>query len=184
MNITDPWPWYVSGPVLGLFPALLLLLGNRMFGVSNNLRHICAAIIPGRTSYFLYDWKGEGGWNLAFAAGILTGGAVAATWLDGADAVAISDATRASLASLGVERFDGIAPRDVFNWQALLTWKGFVLIVGGGFLVGFGTAYAGGCTSGHGLSGIGDLQLPSVIALIGFFAGGIAGTFLLLPLLL
>lgn len=184
MNLFDPWPWYVAGPMLGLFPALLLLLGNRMFGVSSNLRHFCAAIVPGRTKYFQYDWKREGGWNLAFAAGIFCGAVIAANLPGGGDVVAIADSTRASLAALGVERFDGIAPRDVFNWAALLTWKGLALIVGGGFLVGFGTAYAGGCTSGHGLSGIADLQLPSLVALIGFFAGGIAGTFLLLPLLL
>ena len=184
MNLFDPWPWYVAGPILGLFPALLLLLGNRLFGVSSNLRHLCAAILPGRTKYFQYDWQREGGWNLAFAAGIFCGALIAAHLLGAGQVVAIADGTRASLAALGVERFDGIAPRDVFNWSALLTWKGLALIVGGGFLVGFGTAYAGGCTSGHGLSGIADLQLPSLIALIGFFAGGIAGTFLLLPLLL
>jgi len=181
---SEPWPWYVAGPILGLFPALLLLLGNRMFGVSNNLRHICAAIAPGRSRYFAYDWKREGGWNLAFAAGILAGGFIAGTLFANPDPIAIAEDTRASLAALGVDRFDGLAPADVFHWRALLTWQGLALIVGGGVLVGFGTAYAGGCTSGHGLTGIADLQLPSLIALIAFFAGGIAGTFLLLPLLL
>ena len=178
-----PLPWYVAGPLLGLFPALLLILGNRMFGVSSNLRHICAAIRPQRAGYFSYDWKGES-WNLAFAAGILAGGFIAGTWLANPNPVAIGDDTRAALASLGVTSFDGLAPSDLFNWRALLSWPGAALILGGGFLVGFGTAYAGGCTSGHGLTGIADLQLPSLIALAGFFAGGILGTFVLLPLIL
>lgn len=188
LNLTcmfsDPWPWYVAGPILGLFPALLLLLGNRMLGVSNNLRHVCAALAPGQSRYFAYDWKGVGGWNLAFAAGICAGGFVAGTLFANPDPVAIASETRASLAALGVDRFDGLAPADIFNWGALLTWQGVALLVGGGVLVGFGTAYAGGCTSGHGLTGIADLQLPSLIALAAFFAGGIAGTHLLLPLLL
>jgi uncharacterized membrane protein YedE/YeeE len=174
----------VAGPILGLFPALLLILGNRMFGVSNNLRHICAAVTPRGTGYFGYDWRREGGWNLAFAAGILAGGFVAGTLVASPEPVAIADQTRASLSALGVQRFDGLAPADLFSWDALLTWRGVLLILGGGFLVGFGTAYAGGCTSGHGLSGIADLQLPSLIALIAFFAGGIIGTFVLLPLIL
>lgn len=180
----NPWPWYVAGPILGLFPALLLILGNRMFGVSSNLRHLCAAVTPRGTGYFGYDWRREGGWNLAFAAGILAGGFIAGTLLASPEPVAIPGETRASLAALGVQRFDGLAPADLFAWDALATWRGALLILGGGFLVGFGTAYAGGCTSGHGLSGIADLQLPSLIALIAFFAGGIIGTFVLLPLIL
>ena len=179
-----PLPWYIAGPLLGLFPALLLILGNRMFGVSSNLRHMCAAITPARTGYFAHDWKREGGWNLAFAAGILAGGYLAATWLANPNPVAIGDDTRGALSALRITAFDGLAPPDLFNWRALLTWRGASVILGGGFLVGFGTAYAGGCTSGHGLTGIADLQLPSLIALAGFFAGGIIGTFVLLPLIL
>lgn len=178
-----PWPWYIAGPILGLFPALLLLLGNRMFGVSSNLRHICAAFSPKPAGYFAYDWRKEGGWNLAFAAGILLGGFIAGTLLPSPDPIAIADETRAALAALGIQSFSGLAPSDLFSWEALLSWRGIFLIAGGGLLVGFGTAYAGGCTSGHGLSGIADLQLPSVLALIGFFAGGIIGTFVLLPFL-
>ena len=184
MSALDPWPWYVAGPVLGLFPALLLILGNRMFGVSSNLRHLCAAIARTPSGYFAYDWRREGGWNLAFAAGILAGGFIAGTLLRNPEPVAIAAETRAALAALGVRDFGGLAPFDLFSWDALLSWRGLLLIVGGGFLVGLGTAYAGGCTSGHGLSGIADLQLPSLIALMGFFAGGIIGTFVLLPLIL
>ena len=182
--LTRPWPWYVAGPLVGLLPAVFLLVGNRLFGVSSNLRHLCAAVSPCGIDYLTYDWRREGGWNLAFAGGILAGGFIAGYLFANPDPVAIAASTRSALLSLGIQDFTGLIPSDLFNWAHLMTPGGLALIVGGGFLVGFGTAYAGGCTSGHGLSGIADLQVSSVIALIGFFAGGIAGTFLLLPLLL
>ncbi len=181
--LLDPWPWYVAGPLIGLFPALLLLLGNRLFGVSSSLRHMCAIISPRRVDYFHYEWRHEK-WNLAFALGILVGGFLAGAVFRNPEPVAIAAQTKATLMALGVREFTGLVPADLFNWESLLGARGWLLLGGGGFLVGFGTAYAGGCTSGHGLSGIGDLQLPSLIALLAFFAGGIIGTFLLLPLIL
>lgn len=177
-----PWPWYVAGPVIGLFVPLLLLVGNRTFGVSSNLRHMCAALVPGRIEHFRYDWRGVGLWNLLFVLGIGLGGFLAAQW-GGAHSISISEQTRAALMSLGIHDFSGLAPKEVFSWSALLTIKGFVCVVVGGFLVGFRTAYAGGCTSGHAISGLADLQLPSLIAVCGFFAGGLIGTFFVLPLI-
>ena len=179
-----PWPWYVAGPIIGLFPALLLLLGNRPFGVSSALRHVCAATCPSTLEYFRYDWRRVGGWNLAFTLGILIGGILAGAVFANPDPVNIASDTKATLLSLGVRDFTGLMPSDVFNWANLATLRGLALMVGGGFVVGFGAAYGGGCTSGHGLSGIADLQVPSIIALMGFFAGGIAATFLLMPFLL
>jgi hypothetical protein len=180
--LTRPWPWYVAGPLIGLFVPTLLLLGNRQFGVSSNLRHLCAAIAPAGIEFFRYDWKSRGLWNLAFLAGILVGGVVAARWL-GIPPVAITPETKAMLAQLGVRDFAGLVPRDVFSWSQLLTLRGAVLILGGGFLVGFGTAYAGGCTSGHGISGLAVLERASLVAVAGFFAGGLLGTYLMLPVL-
>jgi uncharacterized protein len=179
-----PWPWYVAGPLLGLFVPLLLLLGNRMFGFSSNLRHACAAILPSRLGYFGYDWRQEGAWNLAFALGTIGGGFIAGWLLANPEPIAISAQTRADLFALGIRDFTGLVPSDLFAWESLLTIRGLLVVVGGGFLVGFGTAYAGGCTSGHGLTGVADLQPASFIALVAFFVGGILGTFLLLPLLL
>src|SRR5687768_7463889 len=181
--LARPWPWYLAGPLIGLFVPALLLLGNRQFGISSNLRHLCAAIAPGRVEFFRYDWKGQGLWNLAFLAGVFVGGFVAAQLLGAGDA-AISPETTAALAQLGLQDFSGLAPAEIFSWANLLTPRGLITIVGGGFLVGFGTAYAGGCPSGHGISGVADLQGPSFVALIAFFVGGIVGTFLLLPLIL
>lgn len=182
--LAEPWPWYVAGPVIGLFVPGLLLAGNRMFGISSNLRHVCAAGIPGRVAFFQYDWRKAGGWNLAFALGILMGGAIAAGFLADGAGVDLSPAARESLAALGVRDFGGLVPREFFTWSALATWRGLVMLIGGGFLIGFGTAYAGGCTSGHAISGLADLQLPSLVAVVGFFAGGLLGTWILLPLVL
>ena len=181
--LARPWPWYVAGPLIGLFVPVLLLLGNRQFGISSNLRHLCAATFPGRLDFFRYDWKGSGAWNLAFMTGILAGGAAAALML-GIPDVAISDDTRAALQRLGIRDFTGLVPGELFNWRALLTLRGFALIIGGGFLVGFGTAYAGGCTSGHGISGLAAFDRASLVAVFGFFAGGLLGTFVLLPIIL
>jgi len=178
-----PWPWYVAGPAIGLFVPALLILGNKVFGVSSSLRHLCSALLPGRLEYFRYDWKRTGLWNLVFVGGILLGGLLSAHWGAPRD-VAISEQTRLALARLGIHDFSGLAPHELFSWPALLTLKGFVSVIVGGFLVGFGTAYAGGCTSGHSISGISELRLPSLIATVGFFAGGLIATHFLLPLFL
>jgi uncharacterized membrane protein YedE/YeeE len=178
-----PWPWYVAGPLLGLFVPLLLLIGNKQFGISSNLRHACAAVFPKNVAFFRYDWR-AGQWNLAFAFGIVVGGFVAGVLFANPEPVALSADTIRDLSALGIQDFSGLVPGDLFRWENLLTLRGFVAVVVGGFLVGFGTAYAGGCTSGHGLAGTADLQLPSFLALVAFFVGGMLGTYLLLPLIL
>src|SRR4051812_9131317 len=138
-----PWPWYIAGPLIGLFAPLLLWLDNRLFGVSSNLRHLCAAIAPRGIPYLSYDWRREGSWNLAFVAGILIGGVIAGTLLRDPNPVAISAAARATLVHLGVHDFSGLMPRDLFSWASLGTPRGWMLIAGGGFLAGFGASYAG-----------------------------------------
>ena len=181
--LTQPWPWYVTGPLIGLVVPLLLVAGNKSFGVSSNLRHLCAIGAPIKPPFLRYDWRGTGGWNLAFLAGATAAGALVG-WLAPSPTLAISAETAHDLAALGLTDLTGYVPHSLFSWHALATWRGLAMIVGGGFLVGFGTAYAGGCTSGHGITGLAALQLPSLIAVCGFFAGGLAGTHLLLPLLL
>lgn len=182
--LTRPWPWYVAGPVIGATAPLLLLLGNRLFGISATLRHVCAAVYPRGLSYLSYDWRRGGGWNLAFAGGVLIGGFLAGTVFADPDPVMISSGAREALVNLGITDFRGLVPADLFSWEALTTPRGVIAVVVGGFLVGFGTSWAGGCTSGHGISGLADLQLPSLIAVASFFAGGILATHLLLPVIL
>lgn len=178
-----PWPWYVAGPLIGLFVPALLLLGNRQFGISSNLRHMCAAVVPGRVEFFRYDWKNAGLWNLAFLAGVFAGGFIGARLL-GAGDVAIAAETTSALTQMGVRSFSGLAPADIFSWNSLLTLRGALVMVGGGLLVGFGTAYAGGCTSGHAISGLAALERASLVAVVAFFAGGLFCTYVLLPLVL
>jgi uncharacterized membrane protein YedE/YeeE len=165
MSINAPWPWYVAGPLIGLTVPLLLVLGNRSFGISSSLRHICAACMPAKIPFFSYDWKKEA-WNLYFVAGVLIGGAVAAFLL--------SDP----------QHPPALLPPSLFSWPALFTLRGVILMIGGGFLVGFGTRYAGGCTSGHAIMGLSTLQWPSLVATCSFMAGGFIMANLVLPYIL
>ncbi|GAC1426939.1 MAG: YeeE/YedE family protein [Chitinophagaceae bacterium] len=169
--------------MIGLMVPLLLILGNKTFGISSSLRHICAACFPANISFFHYNWKKEA-WNLFFAGGIIAGGMIAASLLSNHEPVAVNPALVATLGQYGVHDFTGLVPKDLFNWQSLLTVKGFVLMVAGGFLVGFGTRYAGGCTSGHSIMGLSNLQWPSLIATCCFMAGGFIMTHLILPFIL
>src|SRR5919199_1792905 len=181
--LSHPWPWYVAGPLIGLFVPALFLIGNKSLGISSNFRHLCAVVAPRSADFFRYDWRRTGSWNLLFVAGILIGGFVGGRLLASPE-VAISVRTRADLAALGLRDFSGLVPRELFNWSSLATGRGLAMIVLGGFLIGFGTSWAGGCTSGHGITGLATLQRPSLLAVVGFFAGGVFTTYVILPLLI
>lgn len=181
--ITRPWPWYVAGPLIGLTVPALLLIGNKSFGISSSLRHICAACIPANISFFKYDWKKEA-WNLFFVAGILVGGFIAAQFLANPNPMQVNSKLASELASYGVDDYSQLVPVQLMNWTSLFTLKGFLLMVFGGFLVGFGTRYAGGCTSGHAIMGLSNLQWPSLVATICFMVGGFVMANLLLPIIL
>ena len=182
--ISQPWPWYVAGPIIALVMFALLVLGNR-FGLSSNLRSICSILGAGRScDFFDFDWKSQR-WNLIFATGLVIGGFLSNTFLMPDTAVGISQTTIEELESFGmVNPGETFVPELIFTWKSILTLKGFIMLVIGGFLVGFGTRYAGGCTSGHAISGLSDLQVASLIAVVGFFIGGLAVTYLVLPHLL
>lgn len=182
--LSQTWPWYVAGPLIGLVVPLLLLLGGKRFGVSSNLRHMCAAVLPGSVDFLRYDWKTAGLWNLMFVAGLVIGGFIAVTLFPMEGAIGISEATKADLRALGITDFNGLVPSQLISWEGLLTLPGLLMIVGGGFFVGFGARYAGGCTSGHAISGLADLQWASLVAVVGFFIGGLFVTYLLFPLIL
>jgi len=181
--INQPWPWYVAGPLIGLIVPLLFLVGNKSFGISSSLRHACAACIPGNIKFFKYDWKKES-WNLFFVAGIAVGGFLTMALIPNSGDVTVHPKLAADLAAAGISNYAGMVPAELFNWESLFTLRGVVMMVAGGFLVGFGARYAGGCTSGHAISGIANLQWPSVIATCCFMAGGFLMANVILPFIL
>ncbi|MBX3239127.1 MAG: YeeE/YedE family protein [Chitinophagaceae bacterium] len=181
--IKQPWPWYVSGPLIGLTVPVLLIMGNKSFGISSSLRHICASCIPANIPFFKYDWKKEI-WNLFFVFGIFAGGMIAAAFLVGTEPIAVNPALVNELAGYGITNYNNLVPADIISWDGLFSARGIILIVVGGFLVGFGTRYAGGCTSGHAIMGLSSLQWPSLVATICFMAGGFVMANLFLPYIL
>jgi uncharacterized membrane protein YedE/YeeE len=181
--IKQPWAWYVAGPLIGFTVPALLLLGNKTFGISANLRHFCAACLSANVSFFKYDWKKEI-WNFYFAVGIIIGGIIAFNLLSNLNPIQINPKLTNELAGYGITNISGMLPDQLFSWQILFSLKGFLLFAVGGFLVGFGSRYAGGCTSGHAISGLSNLQLPSLIATCCFMVGGFVMANFILPLIL
>ncbi len=181
--LQQPWAWYVGGALIGLIVPTLLIIGNKSFGISSSLRHICAATVPANIKFFKYDWKKEQ-WNLFFIAGIFLGGLIASTLLANPEPIQIAESTKTALTAYGVTDFQNLIPTDIFNVGKLGELRSLVLMIGGGFLVGFGTRYAGGCTSGHAIMGLSTLQLPSLVAVIAFMAGGFLMTWFILPFIL
>lgn len=181
--ISQPWPWYVAGVLVGLTVPALLILGNKHFGISANLRHICAACFPGNVKFFQYNWKREA-WNLFFAFGILIGAFLAVQFLSSPEPVDINPNLAEELKAYHITDNTQLLPPELFSFESLFTIRGFIVLVIGGFLIGFGTRYAGGCTSGHAIMGISNLQVPSVIATIAFMSGGFIMANLILPFIL
>ena len=181
--IKQPWPWYVAGPLIGLIVPLLLLIGNKAFGISSSLRHVCAACLPANIPFFKYDWKKEI-WNLFFVGGIVIGAVLVTQLFSNPNPIELNPKLAADLQAHGISNFRGMVPTELFSWNSLFTLKGIIMIVIGGFLVGFGTRYAGGCTSGHAIMGLSNLQLPSLIATISFMIGGFIVANLIMPILL
>ena len=198
--ISQPWPWWMGGIVIGTTLFLLFFFGKE-FGLSANLRTMCAADGAGDyADFFDFDWSKQG-WNLMVALGALFGAYIAANYFGGDYQAHVSQATVQTLNEISGENIleygnvpivpgsDVIHPNvpdfwNIYSWESLFTVRGLVIIVLGGFLIGFGARYAGGCTSGHAISGIADLQLPSLVAVIGFFIGGLIMTWFILPSIL
>lgn len=178
-----PWPWYLAGIIIGLTVPALLLIGNKKLGISSTLRQICAATYPANISFLHYDWKKDS-WNLFFVGGVFLGGFLGGYVLRNPEPVALNPVTVSMLEKQGVHDFTGLIPSDIFSLASLGTAKGFLIMVIGGFLVGFGTRYARGCTSGHGIMGLSSFQWTSLVATVSFFVGGILFSHFILPYIL
>lgn len=181
--ILKPWPWFVSGPLLATVLLLLLYFG-KTFGMSSNLRTFCSISGAGKyADFFKLDWKAQR-WNLTVVLGAIIGGFIATKFLSDGSAIQLSTETIYDLAQMNFTRAgETLLPAEIYGWDAIFSLKGMSILLIGGFLVGFGTRYAGGCTSGHAITGLSNLQLPSLIAVIGFFIGGLIMTHFILPLI-
>lgn len=178
--LTQPWPWWAAGIVIGLTVPALLILGNKHFGLSANLRHACAACLPTNIKFFQYEWKKEV-WNFFFVGGVIAGAVIASTLLANPEPVKVAPELAAELQRYGITDYSGMVPAQLISWESLFSLRGFIMLVVGGFLVGFGSRYAGGCTSGHAIMGLSDLQWPSLVATIFFMVGGFVMANLILP---
>lgn len=184
MNIIlQPWAWYVSGPLISLILFLFFYFG-KSFGVSTNLETMCAMVGAGKISdYFKKDWK-ERDWSLVFLVGLIIGGFIASNYLLATNNIDLNPKTIQELADLGfINAGNSFVPNEIFSIENMLTLRGFSILLTAGILIGFGTRYAGGCTSGHAITGLSSLQLPSLIAVIGFFIGGLIMTWIIFPLI-
>lgn len=181
--LSKPWAWYVAGPTIALVMLVLLLFG-KTFGVSSNFRTMCAIAGAGkRVSFFDYDWRSKV-WNLVVLAGVAIGGFIASHWLNDGSTMNIASSTVAQLNELGFNNVGkSYVPAELFGSEAIASVGGIFFLLLGGFFVGFGARYAGGCTSGHGISGLSNLQLPSLIAIIGFFIGGLTMVHFIFPII-
>jgi hypothetical protein len=180
--ITQTWAWWFSGAMIASIMFFLLYFGQS-FGFSSNLRTICAAAGLGKkTKFFDFNWKAQT-WNIVFLIGSIIGGYLASQFLSSGQPVEISAATINDLSKMGIAAPESLQPKELFGLEAVFSLKGFLILAFGGLMVGFGSRYAGGCTSGHAISGLSNLQLPSLIAVIGFFIGGLAMTYLIMPLI-
>lgn len=182
-SIYGTWPWYVSGLLIAVVMLLLIYFG-KSFGMSSNLRTLCSMSGAGKFSdFFKYDWKSHR-WNLTVVLGAMIGGFMAYNYLSDGSGVNLNPDTVTELQAMNIDAPEGkLIPDVLAGEQALQDPKIISILLVGGFLVGFGTRYAGGCTSGHAISGLSNLQLPSLIAVIRFFIGGLLMSWILLPLI-
>jgi uncharacterized membrane protein YedE/YeeE len=181
--IFQTWPWYVSGFLIGMIMLCLIYFG-KVFGMSSNLSTLCSMTGIGKqVSFFNFDWKAQR-WNLLVVLGAMFGGFVAVHFMADASNVDINPKTIAQLAQLGIGAPNGkLLPDALFGNAVFESPKMVFILIIGGVLIGFGTRYAGGCTSGHAISGLSNFQIQSLKAVVGFFIGGLIMTHFILPLI-
>jgi uncharacterized protein len=181
--LADPWPWYFAGPLIGLMIPTLLFVINKDFGISSSYIHMCAAVGLKQIRFFDYDWK-EHSWSLFFVLGVFLSGFLVALIFPNPDTIHLSENFIIWLQEQGVSDVSGFLPSEIFQWEHLSSSRSLIILIGGGFLIGFGSRYAGGCTSGHAIMGLSQFSIGSLIAVIGFFIGGLIVSWFVLPIIL
>ena len=176
--LQSPWPWYVSGPIIGLMVPIFILVGSRSFGISQNLEHICAITQPKQiqVKFFKYDWR-ISIWSLVFVTGVLLGGFLAGSLFANPEPINLSPAALDMFSSWGLSTPTGLVPPEIFS----LSMGNIFLLLIGGILIGFGARYASGCTSGHAITGLATFQLQSLYAVVGIFVGGLCSAYFIVP---
>jgi len=176
-----PWPWYVAGPMIGLMVPLMIWIGSRSFGISSNLRHLCAISQPRSigVDFFKYNWR-EHSWSLVFAAGAIIGGFLAGVVFANPDPINLSVGFLIKLSYWNIPIGEGFLPPVLFGAY----WQSIVIMLVGGIFVGFGTRYANGCTSGHAITGLSTMQSQSLLAVLGIFGGGLIAAHFITPTLI
>lgn len=181
--ISSTWHWSISGFLIGLVMLSLIYFG-KVFGMSSNLRSLCSMTgIGKKVAFFDWDWKSQR-WNLVVVAGTMLGGYFATHFLSSDSNVAINEITIQKLQNIGIEAPNSkLLPDSLFGKNVFESPKMILFLLVGGLLIGFGSRYAGGCTSGHAISGLSNFQLPSLKAVVGFFVGGLIMVNFIFPLI-
>ena len=181
--ILQPWAWFIGGPLIAISLLLYFYFGQN-FGASTNFETLCTMAGAGKVSdYFKKDWK-QRDFALLFVIGLIIGGFFSAYYLIPNQAIDLNPNTVQELTDLGFSNVGNqYFPDEIFGDDIIFSLKGFLILLISGVLIGFGTRYAGGCTSGHAITGLSSLQLPSLLAVIGFFIGGIIATWFIIPIL-
>ncbi len=184
MSLSQPWPWYVAGPIIGLTVPALLILGNKNFGISSSFRHVCASCFPNGIEFFKYEWQKER-WVWIFIMGIIIGAWIASTFIQNPNEIVLNPTLKNELSQYGITDYsNAFLPIQIFTWHSVFSIKLLILTVIGGLLVGFGTRYADGCTSGHSIMGLSALNWPSLVATIFFMLGGLVAANFIIPYIL
>jgi len=181
--IFQPWAWYVGGPLIAISLLLYFYFGKN-FGASTNFETLCTIAGADKVSdYFKKDWK-DRDFALMFVVGLIIGGFISAYFLTPDQTIDLNPKTIQELTDLGFSNVGSqYFPDEIFSEDVVFSLKGFLILIVSGVLIGFGTRYAGGCTSGHAITGLSNLELPSLLAVIGFFIGGIIATWVIIPIL-
>ena len=181
--IFQPWAWFIGGPLIALSLLLYFYFGKN-FGASTNFETLCTMAGAGKVSdYFKKDWK-DRDFALMFVVGLIIGGFISANYLIPNQSIDLNPTTVQELTDLGFTNVGNqYFPDEIFSDEVVFSLKGFLILLISGLLIGFGTRYAGGCTSGHAITGLSSLQMPSLLAVIGFFIGGIVATWFLIPII-